>query len=110
MVLFVDVDLVLFQQVVEGGAADFKAFSGLGDVVAAQGQGSANGIFFRLIAGSFQGGQSLLFLLPGYFFKPQVNGGDNPFPGGSQGPADAVLELADIARPVMGAEGGDGCR
>jgi len=64
MLLFVDVDLVLFQQIVERGTADFKEFSGPADVVAAQGQG----------------------------------------------PADAVLELADIARPVMGAEGGDGCR
>ena len=49
--LFVDADPVLFQQVVEGGAADLKEFGRPADVVAGVDQGPVDGLFFGLVTG-----------------------------------------------------------
>ncbi len=90
---------MLFYEVMESGPAGFKQSGRPADVIAGQRQRLADGFYLGRFTGMFQGKWFLLLRLCKSVFQPQVDGVDDTAGVGAQGPADAVLEFPDIARP-----------
>ena len=67
-------DMMLFQQSVEGDSGDIKLPGGLGDVVVGMGQAVFDGTFFRQVVGMLQRGKRIGFGCLGGIFQIQVLG------------------------------------
>ena len=88
-------------QIVQRRTAGFEQFSGLGDVVSGEQQGSPHALQFTLVTRSLQRQKLFVDLICLTGSQPQVDRHDHRSTANGEGPADAVLKLANVTGPVM---------